>query len=60
MYERWWHATGSGPRTQSSRAWFLPYSGAKSDVPELAQRADGLDHYVTTNLSLLVGIMYLV
>jgi hypothetical protein len=43
-----WHTPGSGPRTQSSRAWFLPYSGTKSDVPELTQRAGGLNLCATT------------
>jgi fatty acid desaturase len=38
------------------RVWFLPYSGAKSDVPELAQRAGGLDHCVTTRTSYLSAV----
>ena len=37
VYERRLHATGSGPRTPSSRVWFFRYSAAKSGVPELTQ-----------------------
>jgi hypothetical protein len=43
IYERWRHATGSGPRTPNSRAWVLPYSGEKSAVPELIQSTGSSD-----------------
>ena len=47
VHDRWWHATGTGPRTACSRASFFPYIGASSDIQELAQTTRSLDTRVT-------------
>jgi len=46
-YERWWHVTGSGPQTSSSRACFCSYGDTRSEVTELAQSTGKLDPSIT-------------
>jgi len=43
VHDRWLHATGTGPRTTISRALLFPYTGARSDVQELAQSTGRMD-----------------